>query len=111
MGVNLHALGGTIALERSILGGQPRPEIVLDAGSSWHGSGNVYDLAALRAGGRESHGDELAASLQQLGGEEGSRWQPLEVDRAGHVVGQPADVGADTAALDRLVPQPAAGPR
>lgn len=105
LGAKLHAVGGTIGLGRSILAGQPRPEILLDANATWQGSGNLYDLAALRVGGREYQGNELSAQLKQLGGEADSRWLPLDVDEAGHVAGQPADVGVDQATLDRSVPQ------
>lgn len=86
--------GGDLTLNRCVLAGEPKPNVLLFAKTLWRGEGNCYDLATLRVD-KTSFTAKTWPDFQKLmSGEAGSRWETL--------TSPPTDAGADEGSLKRL---------
>jgi hypothetical protein len=99
LGVRILAEGGELEFRRSILGGDPAPEVTLRPGASWRADGNRYDLRALRIGPSTYSADTLDDLRRSTGQDAHSRWAPLPL-----ADGVPRDAGPDLGADPSRLP-------
>lgn len=86
--------GAAIDLQQCLLGGQPKPDVLLYANTIWRGDGNLFDFKSLRAG-TASFTQKTFADFQKFTGSESkSRWESTT-----HT---PAGIGADESALKEI---------
>jgi hypothetical protein len=92
-GIDLLLGGGSVDLKRSIVGGEPKPEIVIREKSHWQGADNAYDLQALRYQKTDFTARSFDEFQQLTKTDQGTQWQPLTLSKD-QVAGAPADTGA-----------------
>ncbi len=96
LGLNINvAAGGEVLLERCLVAGEPKPQVIIAQDAKWRGNGNFFDVQSL-------HWDRTeftAATLGQFPGEAGSRW--------GSSSEAPVEVGVDAERL-KSIKRPAA---
>lgn len=97
-GLDLLVAGGSVDLKHSIVGGEPKPEIVIRESSRWQGADNAYDLQTLRYGKSDFAARSFDNFRQLAGSERGSQWQPLTLG-TDHIHGAPANMGATRAEI------------
>jgi hypothetical protein len=86
--------GGDVTLHRCVLGGEPKPNVLIFPDAEWRGGGNVYDLGTLRVDKTSFTVASWAEFQERVKSETGSRWE----NRAAPAV----DTGADEAGLEKL---------
>lgn len=91
------ASGGGASFERCVIGGEPKPAVLVRTDAAWRGVGNFYALATLRL----ANASFTPATLAQAPGESGSAWS---ADSA-----VPDGIGADLGAVEKLRPQRGSG--
>lgn len=84
--------GGEVTARHCVFRGEPKPALLLFAGSAWHGEGNRYDLASLRQD-KTSFTPQTFADFLALTGDTTSQWSAAI---------EAPDLGADEAALQSL---------
>jgi hypothetical protein len=88
--------GGEAWLQRCLLGGEPKPSLLLWPNTIWRGENNLFDLASLRVD-KTSFSAKTFADFQKLtAGDRDSKWETFAAP--------PAGLGADEAALQKLRP-------
>ena len=86
-----------VNFRRCLVTGTPKPELVIWKDVVWRGEGNAYDVKSLRVD-RTNFLPQTFAEFQQLtGSEAGSQWNAPQP--------RPGNLGADAAALRKLIPQ------
>ena len=104
LNLDLQATGGEVNFDRCILGGTvaaktPRkPQLHLWKDATWHGERNLFDLDSVRVGQTTFTAAKFADFQKLTASDVGSRWESLTTT--------PADLGADEAALNELIPRP-----
>ncbi len=95
-GVNFQpAHEGEVHLGQCVITGDPKPNVNIGKNAVWAGSGNAYDIGALKVD-RASFTAATFADFQKLiGAEAGSSW-------VSDAKAAPAGTGADEASLERL---------
>ena len=86
--------GGEVMALHSIIGGEPKPSVVIFPNTLWQGEENRYDFASLRVE-KTSFTAETFADFQKLTGSEArSKWEPFAT--------VPNGIGADEVVLKKL---------
>ena len=86
--------GAVIDLQQCVLGGDPKPDVLLFTNTIWRGEGNFHDFKSLRAG-EASFTQKTFADFQKFTGSESkSRWEST--------TNTPAGIGADESALKEI---------
>jgi hypothetical protein len=95
LGVNFTVTpGGELMARHTLIGGDPKPNVLIFPNTLWQGEANRYDFASLRVD-QASFTAKTFADFQKLTGSEvGSSWAPIAT--------APQDVGADESALASL---------
>ncbi len=88
--------GGSVALRRSLLDGELRPEVHLWVNSLWRAAENHYDITSWRVGQQTFPAAQLDAFRRLVGGETGSTSGPAAAAAAG--------IGAEKTELEMLRP-------
>ena len=88
------ATGGEITLDHCVIGGEPKPNVVLWPTAIWRGENNLYDLASVRVDKTSFTAAKFADFKALTASDVGSRWEALTARLAG--------VGADESALKKL---------
>ncbi len=94
LGLNVNVTpGGQMSARDCVFSGEPKPEIILFAGTTWSGDGNIYDLSGLRMD-KTAFTSKTFADFQKLtGGDKTSRWT---------AAAEAKDAGADADSLRKL---------
>ena len=82
-----------IDLQQCILGGEPRPGVLLYANTIWRGDGNRYDFKSLRVGATNFTSATFADFQKLTGSEKNSHWSAEPAGRG---------IGADEGSLQPL---------
>ena len=80
-------------LQQCILGGEPRPGVLLYANTIWRGDGNRYDFKSLRVGATNFTSATFADFQKLTGSEKNSHWSAEPAGRG---------IGADEGSLQPL---------
>ncbi|RBP38522.1 hypothetical protein DES53_11140 [Roseimicrobium gellanilyticum] len=98
--------GGNAAIRKSLINGEPKPEIILWTNSLWRSEENVYDVAFWRVGQQVFAAGKLEDFRRLMGGETGSRaLSPGEAAQgiaASTSSSPPSEVGMDPELLKPL---------
>lgn len=106
---NLHIQvtpGGNAAIRKSVINGEPKPEVILWTNSLWRSEENVYDIAFWKVGQQVFAAGKLEDFRRLMGGETGSRElsanEATLADAAATSPTTPAAAGADPELLKSL---------
>jgi hypothetical protein len=98
--------GGNAAIRKSLVDGEPKPEVILWTNSLWRSEGNVYDVASWKVGQQVFSAGKLEDFQRLTGSETGSREAPSGEATHGIVAATssaaPGMVGADPELLQPL---------
>lgn len=102
-GLCLTVAGNAFTLRRSVVAGQPRPNIVVYPHTTWEADGNLYDLQYLRIDKTFYAAKDLAKYRSDSGQDVGSMWSEVAFrepfDGLSHTPPAPSGVGIDPALL------------
>jgi hypothetical protein len=74
-GVGVVAAGDWVTLRDSVIGGDPRPEIVLGTNTQWRAERNIYHVQRIRIGDRRYDANEFESYRMATGQDRGSQWR------------------------------------
>ena len=83
-----------IDLQQCLLGGDPKPDVLLYANTIWRGDGNLYDFKSLRAGTASFTPTTFSDFQKFTASESKSRWEST--------TNTPAGIGADESAFKKI---------
>jgi hypothetical protein len=86
--------GSDVSIRRSIVTGDPKPDLTIFKDVAWRGEGNLYDVRSLRVDKTPFTAATFAEFQKLFGSESASRWSAAEP--------RPDGAGADTAGLSKL---------